>query len=152
LSDLSSDGAEDSGDRFAGEARIRVLDLPANAARAREDREVLRGPQEALLARGVQNERRLQEIVIAAVGARADQRLVEGQPLAGALARRKGVARREGFRDHRRNVPERKLLVDLVDRPRARREARIGKLEDPFLPVPGLRDLVLGEDAVLRLA
>ena len=52
-----------------------------------------RGPRERRAA--------AQQVVVAAVRARPDERLVERQPLARHLVGRKGVAGTEGLRDHR---------------------------------------------------
>ena len=77
LANLAADRSEDFGDRFAAEPRIRRFDLTADATGARKDRELTLDSCRALLARRTQHQRSLQQIVVAAVGARADQRLVE---------------------------------------------------------------------------
>src|SRR6185503_9638530 len=82
LPDLAADRAEHLRDRFAGEPRVGPLDLPADASGAGEDDELGRGLRHALRSRGPYDERRRQEVVVAAVGAGADHRLVERQPLA----------------------------------------------------------------------
>src|SRR5215510_10866895 len=77
LANRAADRAEDIGDRVAVEARVGPLDLPADAARAREDDELSGRPARTVLLRRANHERGGQQIVVAAVGARADHRLVE---------------------------------------------------------------------------
>ena len=85
LTDLAARRPEHLGDRFAAEPRIGPLDLPRR--RRREPGNTTSGRsrlRHAGAARVMQHQRRLKQIVVAAVGARADQRLVE----LNALARR----------------------------------------------------------------
>jgi hypothetical protein len=58
------------------------------------------------------------------------------------------VSRRKGLGDHRLDPGEVEALVDLVDRIRTGRQARIGQIPDSLRGVPGFRDLVLREDPV----
>src|SRR5262249_14577960 len=95
LADLSADRAEHVGNRLAVETRIRPLDLLRHAAGPREDDELLRRLRRALAPRGADHERCAQQIVVAAVGARSDQCLVERQTLASHLVRRKRIAQTE---------------------------------------------------------
>ena len=134
--------AEDLGDRLAVEARVGLLDLPADAARAREDRERARDLAEAELARGVQHERGREQVVVAAVGAGADHGLVEGQPLARDLLGGERVAGRERLGDHRRDLRERERLVDRVDGVGAGRDPRVRQIGDALGAVPRLGDVV----------
>src|SRR5215471_14379400 len=82
LADVAADRAEDLRNRLAAQPRVGLLDLAADAARSREDLELAIDLLRARRARRAQDERRLQQIVVAAVGARSDHRLVEGDPLA----------------------------------------------------------------------
>src|SRR5438067_9763577 len=142
LPDLAADRSEHVGDRFAVEAGVRALDLPRHAARARKDHELFRGLRRAFPARLADDERRRQQIVVAAVGARSDQRLVEREVLARNLFRGKRVARAERLCDERHDVGEIDRLVDRVRRIRARRERRIWQRGDCFRAIPRVRDLV----------
>src|SRR5262249_50758035 len=104
LPDQAADGAEDLRDRLTSQSGVRVLDLVFDSARAGEDGERFRGLAEPLLPRGADDESRGKEIVVAAVGAGADQRLVELEPLARDLAGGIGIAGREGLGDHRHDL------------------------------------------------
>src|SRR5207249_2517549 len=76
LADLPSHRLEHLGDALAAEARIRHLDLPPHAARPREDHELAHRAHVAALASGTDHRRRREQVVVAAIGARTDQRLV----------------------------------------------------------------------------
>src|SRR5579871_3329583 len=104
LTNLAADRAEHVRDRLAVEPLIGPLDLLRDAARSREDDERLRRLLRAALARRADDERRGEQIVVAAVGARADHRLVERDVLARHVLRRKRVAGTERLRDHRRDA------------------------------------------------
>ena len=65
-------------------------------------------------AAGAQHQRRLEQIVVAAVGAGADEGLVERDALGGHLGRGVGVPRAERLGDHRLDLVQVELLVDLV--------------------------------------
>ena len=82
-------------------------------------RATLRKP---VLARRAEHERGREQVVVAAVGARADHRLVEGQPLARDLLGGKRVAGRERLGDHRRDL--RRARASRRSRRRRRRPAR----------------------------
>jgi len=99
--DLAADGPQHIGDRFAPEPRVRALDRVLHRARAGEDDEVRRGLRVSRVARVADDECRLEEIVVAAVRARADVRLIERQVLGRDRIGRERVAWREGLRDHR---------------------------------------------------
>ena len=114
LPDPAADRAEDLGDRFAAEPRIGPLDLAPDAAGSRKDRELAFDPRRAERPRGAQHERGLQQIVVAAVGAGANHRLVEREALARDLVGRKRVARAERLGDHRLHGGQVDGLVDLV--------------------------------------
>src|SRR5207237_7900273 len=92
LPDLAAHRPKDIGDRFAVEARIGPLDLLRYAAGSGKDHEFLRGLRGALLPRGTDDERGGEQIVVAAVGARSDHRLVEGEALARDVLGGKRVA------------------------------------------------------------
>src|SRR5207247_5547746 len=77
LANLAADRSKHLRDRLAAETRIGAFDLPSDTARPGKGDELLRGLRRALLARRPDHERRRQQIVIAAVGARSDQRLAE---------------------------------------------------------------------------
>src|SRR5206468_8725339 len=68
LPDLPSRGAKHLGDRAAAEARLGTLDLALHPARAGKDDERPLGLAEAAVACGLDDERGLQQIVVAAVG------------------------------------------------------------------------------------
>ena len=55
LPDLAADRAEHLGDRLAAEPRIRPLDLPADAAGSREDRELAFDLLDALRSRAARS-------------------------------------------------------------------------------------------------
>src|SRR5438552_11251232 len=152
LANLGSGRAEDVGDRLAPESRIVLLDVALDAAGAGEDDELLDRARRSLLARGAQDERRLEQVAVPAVRARADERFVEGQPLTRDLRRRERVGRTERFRDQWDDLGKVQRLVDLVARVGARRESRVGEIGRAFLAIPGVREVVGSEDAVERLA
>src|SRR4029079_7425397 len=93
LPDLPAHRTEHLGDRLAAQPRVGLLDLAAGAPRSRKDPDLAIDLLHALPARRAQHQRRLQQIVVAAVGARSDHRLVEGDPLARDLLGGKRVAR-----------------------------------------------------------
>src|SRR5438105_968104 len=68
--DLPADGPQHVRDRFAAEPRVRPLDRVLHRARAGEDHEVRRGLRVARIARVADDERGLEEVVVAAVRAR----------------------------------------------------------------------------------
>src|SRR6059036_2515503 len=149
LPDLASGPAEYGSDRFAPQPRIGSLDQPLHGAAAREYHE-LRSSRDAfdpLETRGPEHQRRLEKVVVAAVRARADQGLVEGDPLLRDLVGGERVPGAERLRDHGHDRGQIQLFVDLVSGGLARGHPGIGQRE-AALPVPSLRDLVLGEDAV----
>src|SRR6266545_5434238 len=111
--DFPADGTKDIGDRLTLKTFVRLLDLALDAARSREDDELLHGFLDSSLTRRAQHQSGREEVVVAAVRARPDQRLVKRDPLARDLFRRKGVAGAEGLGNHRGNLAERELLVDL---------------------------------------
>src|SRR6266850_5122035 len=113
LTDLPADGAEDIGDRLAAQARIRPLDLFLDAARAREDHELLRGLRGALRLRSADHQSGLEQVAVAAVRARADEGLVEGEVFARDLRRGERVGRREWLGDQRLDLRQVQVLVDL---------------------------------------
>src|SRR5207253_398097 len=78
--------------------------LTPDTARSWKDDEGRGGACRAPLARRADDQCGGQQIIIAAVGARADERLVEGDALAGYLGCRKGVAGAERLGDHRPHV------------------------------------------------
>src|SRR5439155_5058450 len=65
LADLAADRSKDIGDRLACQPRIRTLDLPADAARAREDHEVGRRARRAMLPRRADPAPRLPRSLVA---------------------------------------------------------------------------------------
>src|SRR3989475_2720355 len=69
LTDRAANGSKHVGDRLAVEPRIRPLDLAPHAAGAPEDHELLRRVIRPALLRRTDDERRCQQIVVAAVGA-----------------------------------------------------------------------------------
>src|SRR5207244_11759463 len=77
LPQLPARRAEDLGDRFTRQPRVRPLDLAADSARAGKDRQVRGRLLESLRARGAQNERGLQQIVVTPVPTGAAQGLAE---------------------------------------------------------------------------
>ena len=124
-----------------------------HAARSREDHELASAPcVSALRARRPQHQRRRQQVVVAAVGARADHRLVEREPLARHLLGRERVAGAERLGDHRHDLAQLQRLVDLERRVGA--AARITGRAGRSCPSPRYQAsvIVVGrEDAVLRL-
>src|SRR2546427_944047 len=148
--DLGAGVAQHLRDARAAQARVGPLDVALHRARAREDDELLRRPLRAFVARRLEDERGLEEVLVPAVRARADECLVEGDPFARDLGRGERVRRAEGLRDERHDLAQVERLVDLVARLGARREARIGHLAQPLRAVPGVRDVVRREDAALR--
>src|SRR5262249_51837798 len=111
LPDLAADRTEHARDRLAAEPRIRTLDLLRGAARSREDHDLLRRLRRAPTAGGADHQRGGQQIVVAAIGARSDQRLVESQTLARDVLGGERVARAERLGDHRHHVGEIELFV-----------------------------------------
>ena len=99
-------------------------------------RDVFRMP---CLAGVVNHERGLQQIVVTAVGARADQRLVELDPFARDLVGRIRVARAERLGDHRLDIAERQHFIDLEARSVARRDAADTAAPGPPCLVPRVR-------------
>ena len=79
---LAADRAKHVGDRLAVQPRIGLFDLLLDAARSGKHDELARGLRQPRRARGDEHERGREQIVVAAVGARADHRLVERDPLA----------------------------------------------------------------------
>src|SRR4051812_4521354 len=82
LSDLPTDRAEHFRNRFSAQAGIGAFDLETDAAGPGEHDELSGGLRGSLCARGANDERRREQVVVAAVRARADHRLVERQALA----------------------------------------------------------------------
>src|SRR5438552_5264825 len=136
LPDLGAGSAEDVGDRLAAESGIGLLDIALHAARAGEDDELLDRAGRSLRARRAQNEGRLEQIAVSTVRARADERLVEAEPLPRDLRRRERVRRTERLRDERDDLGKVERLVDLVSRLRAWRESRVGKVRGALLAIP----------------
>src|SRR5262245_57967913 len=128
LANLAARGSKHVRDRFAPEPRIRAFDLPRHAARSRENHERFHRPGRALAARAADYEGSGEQIVVAAVGAGTDHRLVERQPLARDLFGRKRVARAERLRDHGGDVGEIDRLVQLEGRVGAWRKRRIRQI------------------------
>src|SRR5262249_20675991 len=116
LSNRRAGGSEDLGDGLAVEPLIRPLDLTPDAAGSRKDFELALRGAGAVRAGRADHERGLQQVVVAAVGARSDQRLVEGQTLARDFLGWKRVARTERLGDHRRDVRQIEGLIDVVRR------------------------------------
>src|SRR6202011_5877502 len=83
LADLRADRPQHRGDRFAAQPRLRVLDVALHTAGAGEDHELFWRFFEATLAAGADHQCRLEQVVIAAVGAGADEGLIERQLLEG---------------------------------------------------------------------
>src|SRR5579864_1879870 len=102
-----------------------------------------------MLAPRSDDQRGGKQIVITAVGTRADHRLVEGDALAGNFYRRKRVPGTEWLRDHRDDVPELQRLVELVGRIGSGPKPRIGQLGHAVGAVPLVGDVVWSKDAVL---
>src|SRR5438477_11934446 len=99
FADRRARGAKDIGDRFAAQARVGPLDVALHPARSRKDDELFRGMLRALRPRGLEHQGGFEQIAVPTVGARADERLVEHDPLARDLVRRKRVRRAEWLRD-----------------------------------------------------
>src|SRR5262249_11866551 len=76
LTNLAARRSKAVGNRFPPEPRIGTLDWRADAARAGKDHERLLGTHRALLPGRADHQRRRQQIVVAAVGARPDHGLV----------------------------------------------------------------------------
>src|SRR2546427_1754357 len=91
LANLAADRSKHLRDRLAAETRIGALDLSSDTARPGKDDELLGNMRRAPFARRADHQRRREQIVVAAVGARSDQRLVERDALARHLFRRKRV-------------------------------------------------------------
>ena len=70
------------GDRLAVQACVRTLDLPADAAGSRKHHELLHRTPGTLFHRPADHQRRGEQIVVAPVRARSDERLVERDALA----------------------------------------------------------------------
>ena len=105
-----------------GSGRSICRPTPPDPGKIANSRSTLRS---AARARAAQHERRLQQIVVAAVGAGSDHRLVERDALARDLVGRKRIARAERLGDHRLHVRQIERFVDLVGRIRAGRDRRI---------------------------
>ena len=112
LANLTADRPEHAGNRFALETRIGPFDPMCDAARTGKHDERPGSPADSRPPGMEDHERRLQQVVVAAVGAGADHRLVEGDALPRHLFGRKRVAGAEGLGDHRAHVGQRQRLVD----------------------------------------
>ena len=94
----------------------------------------------ALLACAAQDECGLQQIVVPAVGARADHGLREREPLACDLFGRKRVPGTERLRNHRPDRIERQCLVERVACVGAWRDQWIRQRVEPSRAIPRARD------------
>src|SRR5437899_1263763 len=72
LPNLAADRSEHRRDRLAAEPRVRLLDLATDAARSGKDDKFLRRTPRSVISRRTDDQRGREEIVIAAVRARAD--------------------------------------------------------------------------------
>src|SRR5439155_8837693 len=97
--DLRADGAEHVGDRLTIEARLRMFDVALDPARPRKHHERPGRFLEASLAPRADHEVRLEQDVVSAIRAGADEGLVEGELFLGDLVSREGIPRGKGFGD-----------------------------------------------------
>src|SRR5262249_54093670 len=128
LANHGSSGAERVRDRLAAKTLIGPLDLAANAAGSRKHLELARGLGDTAGRARANDERGLQQVVVAAVRARSDQRLVERQTLARDFFGGKRVARAEWLGNRRRDARQIEHLVDLVHGVDSRRDRRIRQI------------------------
>src|SRR5919204_1549132 len=77
LANLSARRPKYMCDRVAAEPRVGPLDLARDAAGPGKNHELLHGMRDAAIAGGADHERRAQEVVVAAIRTRTDERLVE---------------------------------------------------------------------------
>ena len=136
LADLAAERTEYPGNRFAAEPWIRLLDLTSDSAGARKYRKLALNPFDAALARGAHHQRRLQQVVVAAVGARADQGLVEGDVIPGDFLGRVRVSRTERLRNHWADFRQIERFVDVVAASGPEADRGIRRCRDPLAPMP----------------
>src|SRR6202163_4535340 len=148
LPDLAPDRTKHGRDRLATEARFSPFDLTPDATGPREDDELRRSVVDALLARRAYHQRRREQVVVAAVGARPDHGLVERQAFARDLLRRKRVAWTERLRNHRPHQGELHRLVDCICRVDAWLKSGIRRIGNALRAIPRIGDVIRGEDAI----
>ena len=128
-----------------------MFDVTLDSARPRKDDERPGRFLEASLAPRADHEGRLEQVVVAAIGAGADEGLVEGELFLGDLVRREGIPWGERLGDKGDELRQVQRLIDVPGHRSAGLEGWVGQIGDAFAPIPVKGDLVRREDAILRL-